>query len=273
MSAPQLPVAPPSAPVPAPKGSNGLAVAGFILGLLALLGSFIPVVNIGAIILAVIGLVLAGVGLARAKAARAGKGLAITGLVLGALAIIIAIVIDVSFGKAVDDAVDKATSTTVDTGAKASGTATASAGGDATSELGKTRANPAPLGSAISGDDWTVRVDSVEKIAADSIGQNAASGKVLLQVTMTATYNGHDSQGDSAWASMKYVAPNGTSFDSTSGSTMFLADKEFDSLKTLYHGGSATGDQIIEVPASNWKAGVLAVSPGMLSDDTFLSLE
>lgn len=273
MSAPQLPDAPPSAPVPAPKGSNGLAVAGFTLGLLGLLGSFIPVVNIGAIILAVIGLVLAGIGLARAKTVRAGKGLAIAGIVLGALAIVIAIAIDASFGKAVNDAVDKTTKTTVGTNAKTPGSTKASTGSDSSGELGKTRSHPAPLGSSITGGDWTVRVDSVKRIGEDSIGQSAASGKLLLEVTMTATYNGHDSQGDSAWASVKYVAPNGTSFDSTGGSTMFLADKEFDSLKTLYHGGSATGDEIIEVPASNWKTGVLAVSPGMLSDDTFLSLK
>jgi hypothetical protein len=50
---------------------------------------------------------------------------------------------------------------------------------------------------------------------------------------------------------VKYVAPQRHSFDSTSGSTLFLADKEFDSLKTLYHGGSEIGDDIIEVPASN----------------------
>lgn len=268
MSAPQLPIAPPSATTPAPKGSNGLAVAGFVLGLLGLLGSFIPVVNIVAIILAVIGLVLAGVGLARSRTVRAGKGLAIAGLALGVLGIIIAIAIDVSVGKAIDDV----TNTSVDTHVKTAGGSKAASGGKADSDAGKSRTNPAPLGSSVTGGDWTVRVDSVKTVNQDSIGQAAAAGKILLKVTMTATYNGHDAQGDSAWASIKYVAPNGTSFDSTDGSTLFLADKEFDSLKTLYHGGSATGDQIIEVPASNWNAGVLALSPGMLSDDTFLAL-
>jgi len=272
MSAPQLPIAPPSATNPAPKGSNGLAVAGFVLGLLGLLGSFIPVVNIVAIILAVIGLVLAGVGLARSRTARAGKGLAIAGLALGVLGIIIAIAIDVSVGKVIDDV----TNTSVDTHVKTAGGSKAASGGKADSDAGNSRTNPAPLGSSVTGGDWTVRVDSVKTVKTvnqDSIGQAAAAGKVLLKVTMTATYNGHDAQGDSAWASIKYVAPNGASFDSTDGSTLFLADKEFDSLKTLYHGGSATGDQIIEVPASNWKAGVLALSPGMLSDDTFLALK
>ena len=37
------------------KGSNGLATAGFVLGLLGLLGSWIPVLNILGIILGVLG--------------------------------------------------------------------------------------------------------------------------------------------------------------------------------------------------------------------------
>ncbi|MFT4008833.1 MAG: hypothetical protein QM655_02205 [Nocardioidaceae bacterium] len=111
MSYSQLPPAPDGAISSAHKGSNGLAVAGFVLGLLGLLGSFIPVVNIGAIVLAVIGLVLAGIGLARSKSARGGKGLAIAGLILSVLGIIIAIIIDVAVG----NAFHKATSNSVDT--------------------------------------------------------------------------------------------------------------------------------------------------------------
>ncbi|WP_407345546.1 hypothetical protein [Pengzhenrongella phosphoraccumulans] len=45
-------VQPAPTPQPAPaKASNGLATAGFVLGLLGLLGSFIPVINVGGIVL------------------------------------------------------------------------------------------------------------------------------------------------------------------------------------------------------------------------------
>ena len=53
---------------------------------------------------------------------------------------------------------------------------------------------------------------------------------------------------------------------------MFIAENEFDSLKTVYNGASIKGDQLLEVPA-NWQDGVLAVSPGMLSDDTFVAVK
>jgi hypothetical protein len=269
MSAPQLPIAPPSASDSAPKGSNGLAVAGFVLGLLGLLGSFIPVVNIGAIIFAVIGIALAAVGLFRSKTARAGKGLAIAGLILGSLAIIIAIIIDAAVGSAVHDA----TSTTVDTHVKTTGGAKTGSGSKAAANAGHSRINPAPLGSSVSGGDWTVRINSAKTVDTDSMGQSAAPGKTILLINLTATYTGHDAQGDTVWSSVKYVAPNGSTFDSTSGNKMLIPNNQFDSLKTLYHGGTETGNEMIQIPAANWQDGVLAVSPGMLSDDTFLSLK
>lgn len=269
MSAPQLPLTPPSATDSAPKGSNGLAVAGFILGLLGLLGSFIPVVNIGAIIIAVVGLALASVGLVRSKTVRAGKGLAVAGLILGVLAIIIAIIIDAAVG----NAVHKATSTTIDTHVKAPGGAKAGSGSQAASNTGHSRSDPAPLGSSISGGGWTVRINSVKTVDVDSMGQSAAPGKTILLINLTARYNGHDSQGDTSFATVKYVAPDGNSFDSTTGGKLLIPNNQFDSLKTTYHGGTETGNEMIQIPAANWQDGVLAVSPGMLSDDTFLALK
>jgi hypothetical protein len=112
---------------PAPKGSNGLATAGFVLGLLGLLGSWIPVLNIVGIILGVLGAVLAAVGLARSKKVSAGKGLAIAGLVMGVLAVIFAIAINAVFVDAVDDAIDdadKSTHSTVSADPSTSGEAT-----------------------------------------------------------------------------------------------------------------------------------------------------
>ena len=263
----------PGAPAPAPsQGSNGLAVAGFVLGILGFLGSFIPVLNIGAIVLAVIGAVLAAVGLARSKSVHTGKGLAIAGLVLSVLAVIIAVIIDVAVGSAVNDAVKDTTSTTVKTPSSADGKGN-SGGSKSNSKIGTTRTNPAPIGTSVTGDDWTVKINSVKTADQDSMGQAAGAGKVLLVVNMTATYNGHDEQGDSSFSTVKYVAPNGRSYDGTDGSTLFIPHHQFDVMKTLYHGASETGDDMIEIPAANWRQGALSVSPGMLSDDTFVAVK
>jgi hypothetical protein len=257
---------------PAPlKGSNGLATAGFILGLLGLLGSWIPILNVFGIILGVLGVVLAGVGLARSKKANAGKGLAIAGIVLGALAVIFAILINALFVNAVDEAIDETTKTSVKA-PKSGDNAAPNEANSSDAELGTTRDNPAPLGSEITGDDWTVSINAIKTVPVDSIGSKAAAGSVLLSVSLTATYTGNDEQGSTPWATVKFVSPDGTTMDSTSGSTMFLAENEFDSLKTVYNGASIKGDQLLEVP-KNWQDGVIAVSPGMLSDDTFVAVK
>lgn len=253
-------------PAPTQKGSNGLAVAGFVLALIGFLGSWVPLLNFFAAFLGVIGLVLAGIGLAKSGKAGTGKGLAITGLILGALSVIIAIVVNVAFVAGVDEALNEATDTKVEAAdGDSDGTAT-------DSDAGSTRSNPAPLGSKISGGDWTVVINSVKTINEDSLGARAESGKVLLSVNLTATYDGDDEQGETAWATVKFVSPDGTTVDSTSGSTLFIEENGFDSLKTLYNGGSITGDRILEVPA-DWEKGVLAVSPGMFSDDTFVAIK
>lgn len=269
------PMPQPGVPTPPPtRGGNGLATAGFVLGLLGFLICWIPLLNIIGILLGVLGAVLAAVGLAKSKKAGAGKGLAIAGLVLGVLAVIIAIVVNVAFVDAVDDALDETTNTSVkppsdsddDSGAEDDAA-------PAEKDLGSTRQTPAPIGSEITGGDWTVTINSVKTIKEDSIGQTPKAGSTLIMVNMTATYNGNDDQGESAWANVKFVAADGTTFDSLEGSTLFMAENGFDSLRTLYKGASVTGDEILEVPAKGWQDGVLAVSADLLKDDTFISVK
>lgn len=254
-------------------GRNGLATAGIVLGLLGLLGSWIPLLNILAILLGILGAILAAIGLGKSKKAGSGRGLALAGLILGVLAVIIAIVINVAFVNSVDDAIDTTTNTTVETPADSADAAASDAGAASSEEIGTTRDNPAPLGSAITGGDWTVTVNSVKTADEDSIGQTPEAGSTLLVVNLTATYNGDDEQGASAWANVKFVTADGSTIDSTDGSTLFLADDSFDSLKTLYGGASVTGDTMLEVPSAGWKNGVLAVSPDLLTDSTFIEVQ
>ena len=262
-------------PPPAPaKASNGLATAGFVLGLLGFLGSFIPLINIVGILLGVVGAILAAIGLMKAKKVGVGKGLALAGVILGVLALIIGIVVNVAFASAVSDSVDDVTvevpADTTDDAAVDDATTDAAAADDT---LGTTRSNPAPLGSAITDGDWTVTINSVTTANEDSLGQTPEAGSTLLVINMTATYIGTDEQGDSAWASVKFVTAEGTTISSLDGSTIFIAEDEFDTLTTLYEGGSVTGDQMLEVPADGWQNGVLAVSPGLFSDDTFVAVQ
>ena len=92
MSAPYVP--PPATDVQ-PQGQpprNGLGTAGFVLGLIGFLFSFIPFIGVVAWPLVIIGLVLSIIGIARASSGKAtNRGLAITGAVLSVIGLVICI--------------------------------------------------------------------------------------------------------------------------------------------------------------------------------------
>ncbi|MGY1743057.1 MULTISPECIES: hypothetical protein [unclassified Blastococcus] len=69
--------------------SNGLGTAGFVTGLLGLLFCWVPALGI---VLALLGVIMGGVGISTGKKKGAPTGLAIAGLVLGIIALIPAII-------------------------------------------------------------------------------------------------------------------------------------------------------------------------------------
>lgn len=72
-----------------PQG-NGLAVAGMVLGIITLLLCWVPFLNW---ILALLAIVFGAVGIGRAAKVGRGKGMAITGIVCGAVGAILGVVI------------------------------------------------------------------------------------------------------------------------------------------------------------------------------------
>ncbi|MCX2732920.1 DUF4190 domain-containing protein [Saccharopolyspora sp. NFXS83] len=82
-----------SAVVPPPTTpKNGLGTAGFVLGLLALLFSFIPFIGVVAWPLGILGLVFGVLGIVRARNGQANnQGMAITGTVLAGIGLLICI--------------------------------------------------------------------------------------------------------------------------------------------------------------------------------------
>jgi hypothetical protein len=89
----------PPPPLPPPqyagpiKKSNGLAVAGFVLSLLGVLGSFIPFANIFFALLALLGLIFGIIGLVTSGSKGAGKGLSIAAIILAVPAVVISIAV------------------------------------------------------------------------------------------------------------------------------------------------------------------------------------
>ncbi len=93
----------------AAQPSNGLGTTGFVLGLIGLLFSFIPVIGLVAWPLVILGIIFSAVGISKASKGRAtNKGLAIAGLVVSVVGLVICVVWAAAFGKAVDDVNDEA---------------------------------------------------------------------------------------------------------------------------------------------------------------------
>jgi hypothetical protein len=105
------PYVPSPSPTPAPQ-SNGPGIAALVLGIIAAVVSFIPIINQGAFVLGPIAVILGVVGLVLKGRQRGG---AIAGLILGAVSMIIAgimIAVTLSALDAVSDSLDSLTNKT-----------------------------------------------------------------------------------------------------------------------------------------------------------------
>jgi len=121
MSFPSAPAAPPQYPVEQPR--NGLGTAGFVLGLIGLLFSFIPIIGVVAWPLVILGLIFSLVGYSRGRAGRAtNKGLSLAGAILSAIGLVVCILYLAVFSTAASD-INKQANTTVTISYDAGGTA------------------------------------------------------------------------------------------------------------------------------------------------------
>jgi hypothetical protein len=76
----------------APHQSNGIAVAGGVVGIIALVTAFIPFIDFVSIVLGILAIIFGAVG--NGRAARMGgqsRGMAITGIVCGIIAVAISV--------------------------------------------------------------------------------------------------------------------------------------------------------------------------------------
>lgn len=95
-SRPQYPAAyPQQAPYAMPLRNSGLSVAGMVLGILTLVGFWVP---IGAVVMGVLAVALSGAGIAQtAKPGWSGRGMAVTGLVCGIVGLVPSVLFMIAF--------------------------------------------------------------------------------------------------------------------------------------------------------------------------------
>lgn len=92
-------------PTHAQKPTSGMAIAALVLGIIAIISSWVPIVNNFSFLLGLIGLVfaiIAMVGVFRGK--KGGKGIAIASLVINILSLVIVLATQSAYSQAIDDA-------------------------------------------------------------------------------------------------------------------------------------------------------------------------
>lgn len=210
------------------KQSSGLAIAGLVLGIIAAVTSFLPIINNISFFIGIIGGVFALIALIGAvRGKHAAKGLSVAGLVLAIVSCAIVLVTQSAYKAAIDKAVDDATS-----GSKPVATSAANADadkdkggatdkgdsadkGDATDkEDSKGKNSSDKDGDATSNDDEAESADDTDYLNL-AVGQTVTLGDGL-SVTVNSTSTETASYGDT-----KVVCINVTYANDGSGSASF----------------------------------------------------
>ena len=160
--------------------TSAMAIVGLVLGIVALVTSWMPILNNGSFFLALLGAIFAIVGLVSTlRRTRSGKGLAIAGLIICIIACAAVLAAQQATSKAINDAVDSAKNGPAVTSTNA---APADASGDAGTA---TQSQDLALGTSITlADGLTVSVGSVDT------SLTKYDGSPITAVTVTYTNGG-----------------------------------------------------------------------------------
>ncbi|GAA2181962.1 hypothetical protein GCM10009847_25660 [Leucobacter tardus] len=261
-----------AAPIAPVKEKNTIGLIAFIVAVVGFIFACIP----GALIIGWILLPIAFIlGIVALCLSGKKKGLGLAGLIISVVGTIVAFVV---FFTVVATAFDDAFS---------NGETSVSAPAEDTAETEEiveteeapeegSRSNPYPLGSAISDDEWTITVNSVNLDATDAVAaanefnEPAPEGEVYVLADVTVSYIGTDAAGDMPTQIIEYVTVDGNTVHSYDA--MVLAPEPLDSITTLYEGASTTGNVVLSVPADTAGEGVLAVTPSVFGDKVFVAV-
>lgn len=231
-----------------PQKTSGMAIAAFVVGIVSFLLAWIPVVNFVAIIGGLVALVLGILAINQARKGQVGgKGLAIAGVVLAALAVLIGILANVLFGvaiNAVDDAVQQSLEDTENQ--------LNDAGSEASEEEQAAAENAMlPLGQTAEVGEYTVTVTGVNLNANEIIANenqfNEPPTNQYVLVDISVVYNGDD-EGD-PWIDLSHSFQGTDARQYDSSSCTAVQPNPVMDVPTLTNGGAADYQVCMDVPA------------------------
>jgi len=257
---------------PGPLKGSGLAIAALVLGIIAVLLCWVPIVNNFAAILAVVGLALGIPALISARRGkRTGSGLAVASVILSVLALVGVVATQAFYSSVIDDVANdirnsaSLPSSSGDPAGDAEAEASANAEADASAAAGAVL----PLGQPAQLTEYTVRVDSVtpngnDVVAAENQFNDPPTGQYVL-VGLTVAYNGAD-EGD-PWLDLspEFIGTDARKYDTSSCSAVI--PNEASDVPTLLAGGTASYQVCMDVPPTAIDGGRVEVSESFSFDD------
>ncbi|KAE8764085.1 DUF4190 domain-containing protein [Georgenia thermotolerans] len=256
------------------RPGSGLAIAAFVIGIVAFLMAWIPVINIVSIIGGIVAVILGAIALSKARKGQAGgKGLAIAGLALSGVAIIGAILMNVVFGAAISSAVDDAVQESIrDTENQLEdlGTDVSAEEETAAAEEQAAAAEALPLGQSAEVGDYTVTVKGVNlnanEVMADENLYNDEPTNQYVLVDVSVAYNGDD-EGD-AWLDLNHVFQGSDSRQYDWVDCEAIEPNSVMDAPTLTAGGTADYQVCMDVPPAAIEGGTVFVEDAFPFDGT-----
>lgn len=273
---------------PAPvQPKKGLGITAMVLGIVALVLAFVPVIAILSFILGPAAVVLGIIAFVK----RNGHGQGIAGIITGALGFIIAILGFALFGtfiSAVEEEPEAEVSEESEAEAAEEQAEEEAEASTAQEEEGEepapaedpgdegSRDNPLPIGEAVSSDEWEVTINNITRNADDEVAAEnqfndpSPEGSSYALVNITATYLGDDSEMPLLSTEVSYVSESGETVNAFDH--LAIAPDEFDSMTELYNGGTEQGNVAIAIPDDD--EGTIRVRLGIFnSEDYFFEAE
>ncbi len=248
---------------PPPKQGAGLAIASMVLGIIALLLCWIPIINNVAAIIAVVGLGLGIPALIRARrGTHGGTGMAITGLVTSVLAIVLVIVTQMLFVKAIGEVEDSINESLAEVEA-------APVDPGAEEAVAETEEETVALGTPAQVGDYEVIVDAVEldanaTVAAANDWNEPPTGQYVI-TQLTVTYTGVEEGMPGFDLTAVFHGTDARQYRDSECAAV-LPDDAMDS-PTLNSGGSDTFQFCMDVPPAAIPGGQLSIEPTLSFDD------
>ena len=258
-------------PAPAtPAAKSPLTLWALIVAIVAVVSAIIPILSFVAWVPALVATILGIVGLATK---RPGGGKALTAVILGPVALLVAIVVSLVTIAGISNSLPS-------TDSKPNGIADAPAEAQPDAPALGTRENPAPAGSTVmlsdnSGEVYEITfgaatLDAGSVIAAENMfNEPADAGFQYLLVPLTFTYVGTET--GTPWLDVQFafVSAAGTTHDSSS--SFVVAPQPLTDINELYPGATATANLVLMVPSADIEKGALTVSP-LFGEKYFVAL-